>query len=445
MTTHFTPMNPDDAKDYTLFVDSSDGKLKFKGGKGNIRLIEMSYCPPVPVPTPPTPPSVVNIPLNIKDNSGSQQDVFFSIIGYQNDQWLVDPTARKWSYMDSNGNPQVCASGQNFGGYFHKIENGEYNGNLPYFFSGRITFAFGEAPPYYPVLDPTGLPMPSATDINDSWWNVINDKVEFTNKNTALSADITTLNCNTTMVDGFGAPIYLAISGSVFGYQSAGSLAVSREAAFNEFNALSPDYTAQITSVSGNFVRVLSPKTAISRVSGTGPMFPPDLMDSYIDGVWSYFSQPGNYFDVKLAPYAGFPLGVATSGSVVNGTFTFTDPAGLTSFTIDKPSTSDLLGCAGVFNVTNPVNGTWDGNIKVAVAGAMNRGVAVNPDVCNVNNFYSGANHNQYAKTVHDISVNKANYAFPYDDACNLYSSDISDNQPSGMWIQLQPWYVENA
>lgn len=382
-----------------------------------------------------------SVSLEIKDNSGYSGNVYFSVIGLQNDQWNVNPLIRQWSYMDANGDAQVVASGQNWGQYFQPL-SGTFNGNLPFFFSGRVTFCFGDPPSYFPALNPSGLPMPSTTDVNDAWWNVINDKIEFTNKNTSLGADVTVLDCNTTLVDGFGVPIILSISGNDHGIQSAGSLNVTRHEAFTEFSGLSSAYTQQIVESSGEYVRILSPQMALSRVSGTGPMFPADLMNTYIDQVWDHFSKPGNYYNIKLDAYAGFPLGVETSGSVVDGIFTFTDPSTTGNvFTINKPSTSELMSCNGVFNVTNPYNGTWDGNIKTSVAGSMNRGVATRDKVCDPDHFYAGIVKNEYAKTVHAISVSGVNYAFPYDDACNLYSSNMADGHPFGMTIELQPWH----
>jgi hypothetical protein len=444
MSINLHPQNSNFVLANSIFLDETDNRLKFKNFNGEISSFVLSAPMPSSNSTVPTSPAS-GVSLVITDDSGADGDIYFSIIGLQNDQWAVNPLIRQWSYMDANGNAQVCQSGQDFSQYFHKMENKMYSGTLPYFFSGRITFSLGQPPQYFPVLTPSGLPMPSQTDTSDPWWNVINDKLEFTNKLQSLGADITTLNANTTLVDGFAIPLALSISGGVFGYQAAGSLAVSRDEAFDQFEKMSKDYTEQIVINSGTYVRVLSPKTAISRVSGTGPMFPSNIMESYIDSVWDFFSQPGNYFLVTLDAYAGFPTGVTTSGNVVGGVLTFPDPLKQTTFTIDKPGSEDLLGCQGVFNVTNLVNGTWDGNIKVAVAGAMNRGVAVNQHVCNVNNFYTGTNHNQYAKTVHEISVNQVNYAFPYDDACNLYSSDLSDNQPSFMHVTLQSWKKEKA
>jgi hypothetical protein len=452
MLYHFEPTDPSFVRDLSLFVDINDMKLKFKGLSGTTHTVDMTSIPnPTPTPVPqPLPSGVSPVPLFIQDNSGYTGNVYFSIIGLQNDQWNVDPLIRQWSYMDANGNPQVVQSGQDFSQYFHKIEGNSFSGNVPFFFSGRVTFAFGEIPSYYPALSPSGLPMPSTTSTGDSWWFVVNDKIEFTNKNQALGADVTVLDCNTTLVDGFGLPILLSLTGTDNGQQSAGSLTKTRSEAFAEFNTLDQAYTDQIVLSNGqsadNYVRILSPQMALSRVSGNGPMFPADLMDPYIDEVWNFFSQPGNYFNVNLDAYAGFPYGTTTSGNVVDGVLTFPDPSTTgNQFTINKPSTTDLMSCNGVFNVTNPVNGTWDGNIKTAVAGAMNRGVATLPKVCDPNNFYSGTVHNEYAFTVHDISTDHINYAFPYDDACNLYSSNMADGNPQGMTITLQPWYTGSA
>ena len=50
--TKFTPINPDDAGDLTLFVDSADNRLKFKGHDGNVRKIDMSRAEVEPNPIP---------------------------------------------------------------------------------------------------------------------------------------------------------------------------------------------------------------------------------------------------------------------------------------------------------------------------------------------------------------------------------------------------------
>jgi len=383
------------------------------------------------------------IQLKIEDNSGSGKDLFVAIVGYQGDQWPVAGNERVWSYMDGSGQVHVCHSGQYFQDFFFRV-NKAYTGTLPYFFSGRVSFSFGHPLSGAVIQSSTGIPTPSTTDINDPSWYVINDKVEFTNK-LSPPTDITTLSVNTTMVDGFGVPFITTLSGDVAGVQIAGGISGTRHWAFQEFENMSSDFTAQITRNSdGEHVRVISPNTALGRAgSGQfGPIFPAHLLEGYIDKCWQYFEQPGNYFNVKLDAYQGFPLGTSTSGCIVNNQFTFVNPSGGPSFTIDKPNTTDLIQCGGngVFNVDPTVNAAWDGNIKTAVAGAMNRGVATESGVCNSQNFYQTKPHNEYARVVHQVSIDGKSYAFPYDDACNLYSSDISDNEPKSLKIELQPW-----
>jgi len=380
--------------------------------------------------------SVIN--LNIKDNSGSNKDVYVSIIGYQGNQWPAGANS-VWSYVKIDGSVDVCASGQSLQDFSFKLS--EFTGKeMPYLSSGRVSISFDSPLTSNPIASGNQMPYPSTTDVNDVNWNTIWDKVEFSNQQ---KPPTTWVGCDVdvTLVDGFSFPMNVTLTGGQFGAQTKGGMTVTREEMFKNFRTMSKDFTEQIVVESGNDIRVLSPAAAVSRVSGTGPAFPDDFLNSYIDTCWKTYSE-GQTLTIDMPAYSG-SVAVGTVNSK-NNEFVFVDQFHDT-FIIPKPTTSEVLGCNGVFVQTSSGN-AWhqqkDGIVKMTVAGYMNRGVLQNKDnYCDDKTFYpSGTSCNEYAKMIHEFSVSGNNYAFPYDDACNKYSANLADTEPTSVEIELLPW-----
>ena len=248
--------------------------------------------------------------------------------------------------------------------------------------------------------------------------------------------DTTVCNIDTTLVDGFTFPISLTLVGGTYGVQTAGAMKSSRDDMIASFEKLPKAFTDQILyDPSGNFVRIASP--ALGVTGGVVP-FPSDYLDGYIASTWSQYAT-GTALSFNLPGYADAS---PVSGSVNSGNvFAFTDAVG-DSYSIPLPSTSDTLGCQGVFVGTG--TGTYllkDGIVKRIVGAALNRGVLQNgTGFCDADTFYKTTPVNEYAKLVHELSVSGTNYAFSYDDVCNMYSSDIADGKPTSLTIDLQVW-----
>jgi hypothetical protein len=428
--TKFTPINPDDAGDLTLFVDSADNRLKFKGHTGDVREIDMSRVEPVPIPVPVPTPTASGVALNILDHTDSGKDIYLAIIGYQGDQW---PTSidSVFSYMNADGSVSVCASGQTFEDFSFKLNDMASGVTLPYFSSGRITISFDKKITSPAISTGSQIINPSVLNPNDLNYYTIWGMMEFSNQ-LEPPTDTTVCNIDTTLVDGFTFPIGLTLVGGTFGVQTAGAMTASRDDLVAAFEKLPKAFTDQILyDASGNFIRISSP--ALGVTGGVVP-FPADYLDDYITSTWNHYaSGTGNVLTFEIPLTVSIPV----SGTVnAENVFEFTDANGET-YNIPKPSTSDVLGCQGVFVGLN----TNDGIVKRIVGAALNRGVLQNgTGFCDASTFYKTEPVNEYAKLVHQLSVSGTNYAFSYDDVCSMYSSDIADGKPTSLTIDLQVW-----
>lgn len=363
--------------------------------------------------------------LSIVDNSDSGQTPYFTVIG------LLESDPANWYYLDADGNAKITAKDQTLADLAVGLDvvNGA---TLPNFISGRIYVSFGSPLASAKFASSSALVLPSENTNTDPNYYTIFDKVEFTNVSAMCS-------CNTTLVDGFGAPLDLTLTGTQKGTQNMGVLTATRAGMFMAFSALPAAFSAQVVSKTVGKtvtnVRAISPALGVSTVSGFGPQFPANFMDTYIKHCWNYFTKPGNKITIDMqAAY-----GTTATGFVTDGRFNFSDTLG-NSYSIKYPTTAQVLGCNGPFLPTGSgLYQQMDGIIKRTVGAALNRGVLTHLHRCDPTSFYIGAESNKYAQVVHANSQNSQNYAFPYDDVCG-YSSSMGDTQPTLLALELQAW-----
>jgi len=374
------------------------------------------------------------VDLKINDNTKSGKEVYISIIGYQGDQWPTNADSL-FSYMNADGSVHVCQSGQTFQDFSFNLKNMATGISLPYFSSGRVTISFDKMITSPPIQSGSQIINPSIVNIHDKNYHTVWNMMEFSNQ-LEPPTDTTVCNIDTTLVDAFSFPLKLTLVGGTYGTQTAGAMTASRDELVADFKKLPKAFTDQILyDVSGSFVRITSPTMG---VTGGAVPFPADYFDAYIDSNWDqYATPPALSFDIP-----GYASASPVSGVVnTSGVFVFTDAEGDT-YHIAKPSTTDMLGCAGPFVATG--SGTHflkDGIVKRIVAAALNRGVLQSgTGFCNSEMFYINEPVNEYAKLVHKLSASGTNYAFPYDDVCTIYSSDIADGAPTSVTIDLEPW-----
>ena len=374
---------------------------------------------------------MVNLAIN--DNTKSGKDVYVSIIGYQGDQWPTNADS-VFSYMNADGSVKVCQSGQTFEDFSFNLKNMSSGISLPYFSSGRLTISFDKMITSPPILSGSMIINPSIVNVHDLNYHTIWNMMEFSNQ-LQPPTDTTVCNIDTTLVDAFSFPLKLTLVGGTYGTQTAGAMIASRDDLVKDFEKLPKDFTDQILyNASGSFVRITSPTMG---VTGGAVPFPSGYFDAYIDSNWDQYAQAPLTFDIP-----GYETASPVSGTVnASGVFVFTDAGGGT-YRIAKPSTTDMLGCAGPFVAEGSgVHFLKDGIVKRIVAAALNRGVLQSgTGFCNSEIFYINEPVNEYAKLVHKLSASGTNYAFPYDDVCTIYSSDIADGEPTSVTIDLEPW-----
>ncbi len=283
--------------------------------------------------------------------------------------------------------------------------------------SGRIYFSIGQKLLFRVIQSGSqlGLQEPSGWNTSDPNYLTLFDWVEYTLNGGGW-------NGNTTMVDQFGIPLVLHLSGSQ-GAQNAGELVDNgRSKIFTQIAKLSA-FAPLIVSSGGNDLRVIAPGHGIEN-----GIFPSEYLKKPINNVW-------NAFQTQM-------LSVTTDygtaeGRVTGGVLTFTR-GGQTVGTFAKPSTIDVFECDGTLAAPNNEQGA----IAAVLGGALNRSTlpkyATQP-MCTKGDFYKPNKTNHYAAIMHANTKNYNCYAFAFDDQCG-YSSDLSDPDPTNLNVTLGPF-----
>jgi len=205
---------------------------------------------------------------------------------------------------------------------------------------------------------------------------------------------------------------------------------VSRSTLFTDFSSDTTYEKLIVKDTKGGQVRILAPGHGI-----TNGLFSASYLDTYIDTVWTHYTQPGNTLALNASPVNG---DIYTGAVNASNDFVFTDTKGTVASTISKPTTQDVFLCNGAFNGTG--SGTAfqiDANIKNQVVSALNRGImplATGGKLCDSTNFYvttsdNGGLYNGFSHKLHENSCDGLCYGFAYDDQCDQ-SSDVSVNNP---------------
>lgn len=282
--------------------------------------------------------------------------------------------------------------------------------------SGRIFFSIGQKLLFRVVQSGSqlGLQEPSGWNPSDPNYLTLFDWVEYT-----LGDG---WNGNTTMVDQFGIPLVLHLSGSQ-GTQNAGALVDNgRGKIFTQMDKLSA-FAPLIASNSGTDLRVIAPGHGIEN-----GIFPSNYLEKPINNVWKAFQTQA----LSVTTNYG-----TAEGHVSGGALTFTR-SGQTVATFAKPSTIDVFECDGTLAAPNNEQGA----IAAVLGGAMNRSTlpkyATQP-LCTKSDFYKPDNTNHYAAIMHANTKNYNCYGFAFDDQCG-YSSDLSDPAPTNLNVTLGPF-----
>lgn len=352
------------------------------------------------------------LPLTITNASGQpNSSIYVYVIGLNAP--LDDGGV--WAHLKADGSFKPIALSDNgpdgYTDYALELKpTGTTTFHIPPIWSGQVYFAFSQKLKIQVNSNssqPGGLgwTAPSGWTPTDPNYNTIYADVEFTYQGGGGAGG---MNCDTTYVDMFSVPLTIELVGSL-GTQTAGGVTASRSDIFAAFtNAGAP----LSTLVVGSDVRILNPMHAIG-VTG----FPSNYLDSAISAAWTQYQTQTLTVTVSGESYSG-TVDASTNDMSFQGV----------SGSIAQPTTLQTLSCNGPFV---PADSTLAA-IAAAVAAALNRGTlatATQP-VCNASQFYQGTS-NGYAQLMHQYSTDGQCYAFPYDDVCNLYSSDLADPEPT--------------
>ena len=349
--------------------------------------------------------------LSIVNNTGQYQnnDIYFGIIGQRSGQW---------GFINTNGSWQKAPpESQKVNVPFFNLTSQSSIDLSPPIISGRCWLSIGQ-PLSVPIWD-LGFIGPAFNAATDPNYNIIFDKFEFTYESN------NTIFCNTTSVDYFGLPITAKLTGNKS--QTVG-ISVPRNQVFKAFQE-TPPFDSLICTVDNTQLRILAPQK--------DPAFAPTYFDPYIVKSWQQYKDRS--LTLQPLPYNGATY-ISTGRVDANNVFNFVTMPGNTQHTIQKPTSTNVFGCDGVFDPTGSgLYRTIDGDIKNQVSSALNRTILLNSNSstwCDASKYYLNSITNYYAKILHELSINGKSYAFPYDDKCEQ-SSTIVDTSPREIVLTL--------
>lgn len=365
--------------------------------------------------------------LTIINKTGLYQndEIYFYIIG------LSYNSPSCYCHLEADGSFVECSLDDNKSdGYtdysIRLTPGGETNIELPQMYSGQIYFSFGEKLKIAVNSNPTqpcglGLALPSGWTPTDPNYNIRYADIEFTYTNTNV------MNCDTTYVDMFSVPITMQLIGQ--SNQTVGQLVPDGLQKIYDAFAANSDFANLIV---GNNLRVIAPGHGID-----AGLFSSTYLDTYIQQCWEYYQK--NQIVVNAS--TGTFTGQVDAGNLF--TFEpFTSPSVLSSppDTIALPATRDVFYCNNTLEAPN----TDFGAVVAVIGASLNRGVltqSTTQPVCSSSDFYPSAPTNYYSQILHANSLGGQCYGFPFDDVCDLYSSDLSDPQPRQLILTLEALY----
>ena len=332
----------------------------------------------------------IAIELNNKTNGKySDNEIYWCIVGKNANNQLC--------YLDKDGNMIPASESLNtvqvgndkYANIYHTLAEADYV-YTPTIRSGRMYISYGK-PVYLKFVGTTGYAGPDLNNPGDVNANTLFEFAEFTIEGKFYWG-------NTTRVDYFCFPMITRLVGSATygGYDKVVGDIGTRDEIFNAFKNEAPE--AFKTLVRDD--RIMAPcKSKFNVGEKYGNYF-----DNYINEFWNKYSRETLQFSTEAGNF---------TGRVVGNQMQFTKANDSTVYTIDKPTTQDVLEGKGAFDKGN---GT-EKAIEAQLCAAFNRGVATEPDkYYKPSEYYKNSVNNFYAGFFHRHSVLGFAYGFCYDD-----------------------------
>ncbi|MFF1640456.1 glycoside hydrolase family 64 protein [Streptomyces sp. NPDC058246] len=363
-----------------------------------------------------------SFPITFQNNTrGTYTDaqIYVTVLG--------QVTPGQWSYMKADGTMahinHLDASAPG-----HLTKNGVTYPNMSFTLArsggsvpsptsirgGRIYVSLG-SPLYIPVSpDDQGWGGPDLRNPNDPNSDVYYDWYEYTYVFGQVA-----FGGNTTQVDQFGFPMTSRLTQSSSGYDTTRGITLTRAQVMSQYAA---SVGAAFRPLQNTY-RIVAPRSSNLFLAGGSQA---GYLQSYVDQTWSYYS---------THPFKLTRLGETFTGQVSGSTLTFTKN-GAGPYTLQKPSSPDVVACAGALaSGSDP-----EKQLGAEFCAAFNRGVALDTSAWYTPSaYYTGGVKNDYAAFLHTVGLDKRAYAFPYDDINDQSSVQIlgNANPPTGLTLGI--------
>lgn len=382
-------------------------------------------------------PGFIGADLNNNTHGAWQDDqIYIEILGSNVStgalSWVnYDGTVTPASLADNTASNAVTGpDGHTYPNYAFTLAQSHLL-KLPPLNGGRIYVSLG-APMYIPIEagNPLGYAGPNPLNATDPNGNTHYDWYEFD-----WGGSSNAIFINTTQVDDFGLPLTLDVWGTNETFHQQTGITES-------IAAIDQEYVAETPAI------FQAPQSGVPAVSPLRIWAPAHMTFNTGDVNGNYFD---SYVDAVWAEYATTPLTVFLnnnsheySGTTSGANFNFTEInlnngayAGPQTYTVNKPSTQDLLLCAGTMAYAPSTLTAQEAGVTLALeaqfCAAFNRHVMDNyAGWTLVQDYYRSAPTNYYSAFWHAHSIGGLSYGFAYDDV-NSQSSSIVGAKPEHM------------
>ncbi|MEU5323819.1 glycoside hydrolase family 64 protein [Streptomyces sp. NPDC021056] len=359
------------------------------------------------------------IPLKLTNNSGRGDAVYVYNLGTNlatgQQGWAdTNGTFHAWP---AGGNPPTPAPDASIPG---PAAGQSKTIRMPKF-SGRVYFSYGQKLDFR--LTTGGLVQPAVQNPSDPNRNILFNWSEYTLNDSGLWL-------NSTQVDMFSAPYAVGVQRSDGTTINTGHLkSGGYNAVLNGLRAQSGGWAGLVQSrPDGTVLRALSPAYGLE----TGAL-PTSVLDNYINRVWQKYATT----TLTVTPFTDQP-NTKYFGRVSGGVMNFTNSAGATVTSFQKPDASSVFGCHKLLDAPND---QVRGPISRTLCAGFNRSTLLtNPNQPDTSSaaFYQDAVTNHYARVIHDRMADGKAYAFAFDDVGN-HESLVHDGNPQQAYLTLDP------
>ncbi|WP_406367832.1 glycoside hydrolase family 64 protein [Streptomyces sp. NBC_01546] len=333
-------------------------------------------------------------------------------------QWSYmkpDGTMAHISHLDATAPGHLVKRGVNYPNMsFTLAQVGGTVPSPPAIRGGRIYLSLG-SPMHIPVSpDDQGWGGPDPRNPDDPNSDVYYDWYEYTYVYGQVA-----FGGNTTQVDQFGFPITSRLRQTSSGHDTTRGITATRAEVMQRYaSSVGPAFRP----LQNNY-RILAPRSSELFQPGGAAQ---DHLTAAIDQAWAHYT---------THPFTLNRLGETFSGRVTGSTLTF-GKNGAGSFTLRKPTSPDVMACAGAMASGNDT----EKQLGAEFCAAFSRGVALDTTAWySPAAYYTGPAKNDYAGFFHTVGLNQRAYGFPYDDINDQSSVQILGNSepPTGLTLGI--------